>query len=228
MTDLIKVFRNSSFLFLMAITMMLVSCGKEEADITDIENLANSTIEKMHQGAIGKNACLEFVFPVSIQFVDETTAAAESYETLHDLVSTWFEVNGVEKSRENKPQLLFPIQVLTEDGEVVEVATREALKELRSECPGSGKCNGKKGRGFKCFSLVYPVTLTIDGTDTTFDDKESLKAAVRAYKESAGDDVVKPTIVFPVTVVYDDESEAIADSQEDLAALKQACRDEEG
>ena len=228
MKDLIKVFRNSSFLFLMAIAMMLASCGKDEVDVIDIENFVDTTIEKMHHGAIGKNACLEFVFPVSIQFVDESTATADSYEALHDLVSTWFEENGVEKNRENRPQLLFPIQVLNEEGEVFDVASKEELRTLRGECPGSGKCKGKKGRGFKCFSLVYPVTLTIDGADTSFDDKQSLKAAVRAYREAAGDDAVKPTLVFPVTVQYDDESEATADSREDLAALKQACRDEVG
>ncbi len=227
MTDQIKIFRKASFFLLAAFIIMMSSCSKDEPEISDIESLVDRTVESMQQGAIGKNACLEFVFPISIQFVDATTASAESYEALHTLVSAWFEENGVEKSRANKPQLLFPIQVLTEDGEVADVESKDALKTLRNDCPGSKGCKGKNGKGFKCFSLVYPVALTIDGVDATFDDRQSLKTAVKAYKETAGDDAVKPTLVFPVTVQYDDESEVIAESQEALAALKQACRDEE-
>lgn len=227
MSDLIKVIRSSGFLFLLATMMLLISCSKEDAEITNIENLADSTIEQMHHGAIGKNACLEFVFPLSITFADGSIATADSYEALHELVSTWFENNGLDISKENKPQLLFPIQVLTEQGDILELASKEELKTQRSECVGSGKCNGKKGKGFKCFSLVYPVTITIDGEDITFNDKSSLKEAVVAYKESAVDDVVRPTLVFPITVVYDDESVATANSLEELQAFKKACREGE-
>lgn len=228
MTDLIKIFKKSTFLFLLGFAMMLASCSKEEASITTIENLADSSIESIQQRAIGKNACLEFVFPVSIQFIDESIATAESYETLYEVVSTWFEENEVEKIKGNKPQLIFPIDVLNEDGEVVSVASNEELKVLRSECPGSGKCKGKKGKGFKCFSLVYPVSLTIDGVATEFQDRDSLKDAIKAYKESAGDEAEKPTLVFPVTVEYDDGTQTVAESQEQLALLKEACRAEEG
>ena len=228
MTDLIKVLKKSTFLFLMCFAMMLASCSSEEAEITSIENLADSSIESLQQRAIGKNACLEFVFPITIQFVDESTATADSYETLHTVVAAWFEENEVEKIRENKPQLIFPLEVLNEEGEVVTVASTDDLKLLRSECPGSGKCKGKRGKGFKCFSLVYPVSLTIDDVVTEFDDRDSLKEAVRAYKETAGEDAVKPTLVFPVTVEYYDGIQAVAESQEELAELKEACREEEG
>lgn len=227
MTDLFKFCGRLTFLFMIAFAMTLASCNKEDTGITSIENLADSTINSLQSRAIGKKACLEFVFPISIQFVDETTAAVDNYESLHTVISTWFEENGIEQAKENKPQLIFPIEVLNEEGEILTVASKEDLQTLRKECPGRGNCNGKRGKGFKCFSLVYPVTLTIGGVDTTFEDKESLKSAVKAYKESAGDQAVKPTLIFPVSVQYDDESIVIASSQEELRALKLACQDEE-
>lgn len=226
MTITKRIFKNSGFFLLAAFLMLLSSCSKEPAEITNIENLVDANIESLQHRAIGKNACLEFVFPISIQFIDESIATADSYETLHTAISTWFEENDVEKARENKPQLIFPIQVIKEDGEIVDVASKEALKELRRECPGAKGCKGNRGKGFKCFSLVYPVTLTIDGQDTTFEDRESLKAAIKEYKETAGEDAVKPTLVYPVTVEYDDGTLIEVANKEELRALKIACKEE--
>ncbi len=221
----IKNLRNFGFAVLALLAFTFSSCNKD-ADLVDVESFTDSSIEKLQGGAIGKSACLEFIFPVSIQFVDETTAEITDYENLHETIVNWFTENEVEKSKENRPQLIFPIQVLNQEGEIVDVESQEALKELRKECPKRGKCKGKNGRGFKCFSLVFPVTITIDGTDTTFDDRMSLKAAVRAYKQEAGDDAVRPTLVFPITVEYDDETQVTVNSKEELQALKEDCKEE--
>ena len=226
MTTTLKIFKSPSLFLLAAFLMILSSCSKDQSEITSIENLANESIEGVQHRAIGKNACLEFVFPISIQFQDESIATADSYEALHTTIVEWFEENDVEKARDNKPQLVFPIQVLTEEGEIVDVATKDELKELRRACPGSKGCKGKKGRGFKCFALVYPVTISINGVATTFEDKESLKAAVKEYKETAGDDAERPTLVFPITVEYDDGTLIDVNSEEELLELKEACKDE--
>ena len=221
----IKNLRNFGFAFLAMLAFSFTSCNKE-ADLLDVESFTDSSIEKLQEGAIGKSACLEFIFPVSIQFVDESTADITDYKNLHETIVNWFTENDVEKSKGNRPQLIFPIQVLNQKGEIIDVDSKEALMELRKECPKKGKCKGKNGKGFKCFSLIFPLTITIDGTDTTFDDRMALKAAVRAYKEEAGDEAERPTLVFPVTVEYDDESQVTVDSQEELQALKDDCKDE--
>lgn len=215
------------FTFLVAsATILLTSCNKEGVDITDIESFSDGAIENLQGKAIGKSACLEFVFPVSIQFSDESTSEVDSYDALHETIVAWFTDNEVEKTKGNRPELLFPIQVLNQEGEIVDVESKEALKELKNECPKSGKCKGKKGKGFKCFSLVYPLTITIDGVDSTFEDKESMKTAIKSYKETAGDEAERPTLVYPVTVQYDDETQVEVASQEDLQALKEACQTE--
>lgn len=221
----IKKLRNFGFAVLAMLAVSFTSCNSD-AELVDVENFTDSSIERLQSGVVGKSACLEFIFPITIQFVDESTADISDYENLHETIVAWFTDNDVEKSKDNKPQLVFPVQVLNQDGEIVDVESQEALKELKKECPKTGKCKGKNGKGFKCFSLVYPITVTIDGTDTTFDDRESLKTAVKAYKEEAGEEAERPTLVYPVTVEYDDETQATANSQEELQALKDDCKEE--
>ena len=216
------------WMILAALMITFTSCNRDDADLIDVDSFTDSTVERLQNGAIGKNHCLEFIFPISIQFIDESTAEVSSYEDLHETVRAWFEANDVEKSKENRPQLIFPIQVMNNDGEIIDVASQEELRELRSECPKRGKCKGKKGKGFKCFSLVFPVTVNIGGTESEFEDKESLRAAIKAYKEEAGEEAERPTLVFPITVGYDDGSQVEVGSQEELQALKEACQEEEG
>ena len=225
----IKNLRTFGFILLAALAIAFTSCNKEDVELVDIESFTDGTLDELQKGVVGKKHCLEFIFPISIEFIDESTAEVDSYENLHETVKAWFEANDVEKSKENKPQLVFPIQVLNQEGEVIDVASVDELKDLRSECPRIGKCKkGKRGKGFKCFSLVFPVTLTIDGTDQTFEDRMALKAAVRAYKDEAGDEFERPTLVFPVTVEYEDGTEVEVTDQDELKALKQACKDDEG
>jgi len=205
--------------------LLMTSCEKSE--LVSVQSFTDDAIHSMQAGAVGKGFCLELIFPLSIQFVDETTAEVSSYENLHETIVAFFEESGLEKNKENKPQLIFPIQVINQEGEIIDVEAKDQLRELRKECPRTGKCKGRKGKGFKCFSLVFPVTITIDGNDSTFDSKEELREAVKAYKEEAGPDAERPTLVFPVTVEYDDETQVTVSSQEELQELKEACKDDE-
>ena len=224
----IKNLRAFGLMLLAALAISFTSCN-DNLELTDIDNFTDGAVDGLQNGVVGKKHCLEFIFPISIEFIDESTAEVTDYENLHETVKAWFETNDVEKSKENRPQLIFPIQVLNQEGEVVDVASEDELRALKSECPRTGKCKkGKKGKGFKCFSLVFPISVTIDGEVESFDDRAALKAAVRAYKEEAGEDFERPTLVFPVTVEYEDETQVEVASQEELVALKEACQDDEG
>lgn len=223
----IKFLKTFGFILLAALAITFTSCNKEDLELVDIESFTEGTMDGLQKGVVGKRHCLEFIFPVTIEFIDETTADVSDYENLHETIKAWFEDNDVEKSKENKPQLVFPLQVVNQEGEVIDVASAEALQALKSECPRIGKKKRKKGKGFKCFSLVFPVTITIDGVEEMFEDRMALKAAVRAYKEEAGDEFERPTLVFPVTIEYEDETQVEVNSQEELAELKEACKDDE-
>jgi len=208
------------------ISFTFVSCNKDDLTLDEIEALTDSSIERLQSGAVGKNYCLEFIFPVSIQFVDESIAEVGGYEDLFQTIKTWFDENDVEKTKANRPTLVFPIEVLDMDGELVDVTSQEQLKELKTECPKKGKCKGRKGKGFKCFSFVYPVTFDIGGEAVLFDDRASLKEAIKAYREEAGEDAEDPSLVFPVDIQYEDETQVTIESLEELQTAKEDCKEE--
>ncbi len=219
-------FKTWTLLMFAVLAIGFTSCTKEDVSLVDIENFSDDSINSMQRGVVGKNHCLEFIFPVTIAFVDETTASVESYEDLHETITDWFEANDVEKTRENKPDLVFPIQVVNQEGEIVDVASAEMLKELKSECPRNGRGKGgERGKGFKCFSLVFPISATIAGETSTFADHDTFKAAIRAYKEEAGRDAERPELVYPVTVEYEDGTQVSVASQEEMIALKEDCKE---
>jgi len=229
MIQSIKKIRFSFLSFLLLMVFVVTSCGTDdEATVVEIEALGDAAIEQLQSRVVGKNHCVEFVFPITIEFIDSTTAITTDYENLHETISAWFTTNDVEKSRENKPSLVFPIEVINEEGEVIQVTSEEELKALKAECPKEGKCKrGKRGKGHQCFDLGFPISVTIDGETLSFDDRESLKEAIKAYKEAAGDDAERPELVFPLSVEYDDGTITEVDSKEALKELKEACKDEE-
>lgn len=203
----------------------MMSCDST-AELIDVDAFTDDTIESIQSKALGKLSCLEIIFPVTIQFVDETTAEVESYENLFETIVAFYEASEIEPSKENIPSLVFPIEVLDESGEIVSVASTDELKELKKECPRSGKSKGRKGKGYSCFSLVFPVTVSIDSTDVTFDSKSELREAIKAYKEEVGEDFEKPSLVYPVTVELEDGSLSEITSSEMLEELKDSCSEE--
>lgn len=213
--------------FLLLMLFIAVSCDTEdEATIVEVENLADKSIEDLQSRIVGKKHCVEFVFPITIAFIDSTTAEVTDYENLHETIVSWFTDNDVEKSKENKPTLIFPIEVINLDGEVIQVNAKEELKSLKSECPKEGKCkDGKKGKGHACFELVFPISIIIDAETLEFEDRASLKEAIKEYKETAEEDAERPELVFPITVVYEDGSTAEVESKDALKELKEECQD---
>ncbi len=215
-----------TFMVLSFFALAFTACETEEtAQLIDTQEFTDGAINGLQKSAIGKNHCLEFVFPIGIEFNDGTTVDVDSYESLKDTIKGWLQANELERSRDNKPDLIYPIQVVNQEGEVVDVASQEELVALKEECQSSrGDRQGRGGRGFKCFSLVYPITITIGDESQTFEDKQTLKQAVRAYKEEAGEDAERPSLVFPVTVELEDGTQQDISSQEDLDALKEECK----
>jgi len=226
MIQSIKKIRFSFLSFLLIMVFAVVSCDTEDASIVDVESFTDSSIEQLQSKVVGINHCLEFVFPITIEFIDGSTAVTTDYENLHETVVEYFTVNEIEKTRENKPTLIFPIEVINQEGEVIQVETEEDLKELKSECPREGRGKkGKRGKGFQCFDLVFPISVIIDGESISFEDLENLKLAIKTYKETAGDDAERPELVFPLSVEYEDGTVTEVDSKETLKDLKEACKD---
>lgn len=214
-----------SLVFLAIFAVTFTSCEKDEVTLEQTENFIDSAITEMQAGAIGRQGCFEFIFPITVQFDDETTATADDYVALHTAIKAWYETNEVKPNRKNKPSLVFPVQVMNTDAEIIDVASKIELKALKIECHGQfngpGNCNG--GHGHSCFSLIFPITATLGEDTSTFEDKEAFKNAVHAYKQTAGADAERPQLVFPVTIKYEDGTQVEIASKEELLTAKEEC-----
>ncbi len=246
-----KFLKNTlAFLMLCGFGLFITSCSDSDEDtivtVETTENFVDQSVFSLQtEGNIGKMGCFEFVFPISIVYPDATEESVDDYETLRTSLRAWFEENadalgldsdstrrfnrGIIKDIDSEllPSLAYPLEVMTEDGEVVTVNSKEELKTLKKQCRRSfyGE-NGRHGhrRGDKCFSLVFPVTIVLPD-ETTFmaEDRADLKSQLREWKAANPDVDVRPMLQFPVTVQLEDESTVDVASSEELQELKETC-----
>ena len=88
----------------------------------------------------------------------------------------------------------------------------------------SKRAKGDKD-GFKCFELVLPATFVMpDGSSITVEDENSYMA-VRDWYANNSDSKEKPTLQYPVNIIYRDGDTKIMNNDEDMASAKEDCRD---
>ena len=128
-------FKSMLILALFGFSAVMVSCDKEILNTEEIgitENFVNQSVFEMQKmGNFGKFGCYEFVFPITIDFLDESTAEVASYEELRSTVATWKENNTAAEAR---PHLAFPIEVISEEGAITSVEDFNALGALKRAC----------------------------------------------------------------------------------------------
>ncbi len=220
-----RIFILTFMTFLLGGGLFLTSCS-DDLDGSDEEVIGNF-IDKSIDGIdrkcrTGHRGCFEFVFPITISFADETTASPESYDALRDAVRAWKEANPDATER---PDISYPIEITTGDGEVVSIADGEELKEIAKEC----RMTMRPGKGAfrNCFHLVFPVEIEFaDGSVLSAETKGALKAAVRAWKAANPDGGERPTLVYPLGIEFKDGTTAEVASPEALQVIKEACRAE--
>lgn len=225
---MVKLILKNAILLIVLVMVSLTACN--QADDLTTENAVTDFVDQalfslQETGDIGRYGCYELVFPVAITFPDASVVVADDYDGLAAAITVWKEANPDAAER---PTFVFPIEVLSMEGELISVADKAELKELKKACGGGyfGR-NGHRGHRGKCglcFDLVFPVELLFpDGTTATADDRAALKTLVREWKEANPDAAERPTLVFPVNVVLEDGTEVSVGSLEDLQALKESC-----
>lgn len=225
-----RILKSAVFSLFLA-TLFLVSCEQdtfEQFFSADTEDFVDQSLFEIEErGNMGRFGCYDLVFPVTINFPDESSAEVEDYEGLRTAIGEWKEANP---DAEARPSLAFPIEVMSEDGELITVEDQAGLRELKRECR-RGFFNGRGHRGHggrcgKCFTIVYPVSVAFpDGTTTEFEDRRDMKTAIRAWKAANPDAEERPELVFPIQVeLEEDESIVEVADKEALAALREECR----
>ena len=220
------------FLAFVAIgTMSLItSCSDTEENLVNVDNFVGEAVFGLRaEGKIGARGCYEFVFPITINFPDETSVSVDDYDALRSTIRTWKEDNP---EAEERPTLGYPIELMTEEGELVSVNSKEELKELRRACRRAHfDGRWRPGRFFKraCFEPVFPISVEFpNGSVLEAGTPDELKSAIREwYQAQDGPIDEKPSVVYPITVEFEDGSQVEVGSREELVALKDECDTED-
>ena len=90
------------------------------------------------------------------------------------------------------------------------------------------KLKSKRDRGnkdgFKCFELLLPVTFVMpDGSSITVEDENGYMA-VRAWYGNNSDLKEKPTLQYPVNIIYRDGNTQTINNDEEMGSTKVDCR----
>ena len=222
-----NIFGKFGFLILLGFFGMalLTSCSEEANEIESVENFVDDAVESLERaGKFGKRGCFEFVFPISIDFPDESSSTVEDYATLKTTIKEWKEANP---EAEEKPSLAFPLEILGEDGTATTVASQEELLELRKECRRTHFDGKRKIRRFfrsACFKPVFPLSVEFpNGTIVEAANATTLKTVLREWKENVENPDGRPQVIFPIEVEYTDGTIVEVADKEALKALKDTC-----
>lgn len=224
-----------------ALTLILGACNKANDELSAEDMLDQSLYSLESRSGIGRYGCFELVFPVAFTLPDGTTTEElNSYEDIRQTLRRWFQANGIERGRRGRrggfwqngdahPSFVFPITVVTQDGETVSVEDETALRELAADCRGTFGRYGWQGhshQGISCFEVIFPVTIQFpDGSTVEAADGRSIGQAVRTWRRNNPDATERPTLVFPVTVRMNaDQSLVVVNSREEFFELKAGCR----
>ncbi|MBT8191485.1 MAG: hypothetical protein KJO29_13725 [Bacteroidia bacterium] len=205
----------------------MTSCSDDDSDVQVENYVIETTYELQKAHMIGRPGCFELVFPITIEFPDATTAEVDSYENMKETIRAWKEANV---DNEDRPQLVYPIDVINEDGEVITVTDKTELIELKKECRkefiNGPRDHHHRGKFKACFDLVYPLSIALpDGTEVVVNDVDELKTTLRDYKENNPGSTERPQLVYPIEIQFEDGTTQTINSKEELREAKKECRE---
>jgi len=162
-------------------------------------------------------SCLAIEFPYIVE-VGGIQITIDSKEDLHSIEEIFDEFDD----DENILDILFPITITLGDFSELVIESKEALRELASQC-----IEGGDDDDIECIDFVYPITLfTFDineqetGSVTVSSDRE-----LRLFFKERGENELV-SIDFPVTLKKADGTELVVNSNGELANALESAKDE--
>lgn len=210
----------------LAIAALVVACNKS-SELTTEEAVDQTLYDVQERGNMGRFGCYELVFPVTVTLPDGAAADVNSYDEMKQTLRAFFAANG----SQFRPRIsfVFPVSVISQDGEIITVDSETGLQRLRAECTratfGNHNPRGHGDRRLSCFDIVFPMTIQFpDGTTTEAADRQALHQLIRVWRQNNPDATERPHLVFPITVkMTDDGTIVTVNSREELRALKAGC-----
>ena len=216
----------------MVLMAVFFACNKTD-ELTVDEAVDEALYSVQERGGMGRYGCFELVFPVSIVLPNGTTVEVDSYDEIKQQLRTYFEANSDRRRPRggDRPHFnfVFPISVVSQDGELITLEDENGLLRLRAECGGTFDQHGPRGHGhhgLSCFEVVFPITILFpDGSTATADSRQTLHQMLRTWKQNNPGTQDRPEITFPITVkMADDGTIVTVNSRDELRALKADCR----
>lgn len=224
-----KMIKLLSFLFL-SMSLFLVSCGDTDSDLTEetVQNYVDEAVFSVQDECnAGRHGCFELIFPIEVEMSDGTIIEAEDYADLKEQVRAWKELNPDATGR---PQLVFPVELITEGGIIITVSSKQHLRTVRKICRriyfANHDWDGHSDRPLFCFRLQFPLTLTFPNADNLeVENKRQLKLAIRAWKALFPDIDENPGFLYPIMIKMEDGTVVEVNSSDELRAIKDDCAD---
>lgn len=209
-----------------ALIFTLNACKKNE-DIAVEDATDQALYSVQERGSIGKYGCFELVFPLSITLPDQTTAEVNSYDEIKAALRAYYQANGTGTGRPHL-SFVFPFDVVSKDGEVITINTRQDMVALRIECGGTFGNHNAQGHGqhLTCFEVIFPITIQFpDGSTASATDRQAMRQLIRQWHQAnSGATTERPKIVFPITVkMTEDGTMVTVNSRQELRELKENC-----
>lgn len=161
-----------------------------------------------------KRKCFRYIFPLSVQFPDGSTATLARPKALRTLIKEWKENNP---DAAEHPEIIFPHDIELPNGKVITVNNAEELKEYMAAC---GDMFGKK----RCYKLAFPVTLAFpNGDSLEVEDRDAMHEALKEWKEDNPDAAERPNLAYPYNVTLRNGEIITINNETELKVLNKAC-----
>lgn len=209
--------KNLNILLLALLFVFSISSCEKETSDSQAESYAEDTATSYAiETRSGSGGCYEIVFPIGIQYPDSDLVEYNSMEDLKAGLKEWRLENNPSKGF--RPVLAYPVDLISQDGEVISVETRKELREIIREC------RKEYGKARPCFKMVYPISINFpDDSVVEYVDRKDLKNALRTWKKENPSTTERPLLDYPVEIIYKNGETATINSKEELIQAKQEC-----
>ena len=163
----------------------------------------------------GRFKCFELVLPVTFIMPDGTSIVIENENDYGD-VKTWY-INNPDSKK--KPHLQYPVNIIYKDGITEIINDDEEMRSIKDVCR---KRDDKKY--WNCFKIEYPITFILDDGSTISMEGPDDWAELKIWHE-ANPDSERPTLQYPVVIIYHDGTSKTINNDEEMRIAKENCRD---
>jgi hypothetical protein len=198
----------------------------EDLDVTLRSNTDGAYSEGISSDGKGRKICFRPIFPITLVFPDSSLLEVADIEALKDAFMDW---KSNHPDSRQKPEIVFPHQVELADGTIIEVNSKEEVRNIKKNCRPSPLSD--------CFTFVFPIEVTNkEGEVVTLSNEEEFRKYCERPNEGGqgfgrerrsrgrGHHIKKPDLVYPVEVILKaDSSQVEVASEEELKEIVVAC-----